>query len=173
MNTPTPIAHEWFNWDISACLAVASCVSAHGFVALAVQGLELCCSAVEFVPSEVLAVAEVGRSDWSRGHDAFKAVRGLILAAENIEPRPLADPNYVLLFVAENAARMIYNASGTKGGFDEDSGAWLIRVFGDFARSLPPHQRERVTTGLRTLLQESLNSIVVPYEVNTAANSIQ
>jgi hypothetical protein len=68
---------------------------------------------------------------------------------------------------------MIYNASGTKAPFDDDSGAWLIRVFADFARSLPPHQHDRVTIGLWEILQDSLKTFVVTDDDVATANTRQ
>lgn len=159
MKCSKSMPHDWFTWDHSACLAVASCITAEDFVAVAVEGLELCCSAVANPPQAVQAVARVGRSDWGRGHDAFDAVRQLTLAMELIEPRPRPDPSYLLLFVAENAARMIYNASGTKYPFDDDSGAWLIRAFRQFAQSLPQPHQDRVTAGLRELILQGLDQV--------------
>jgi hypothetical protein len=155
MNMSPMATNAWCKWDISACLAVASCISADRFVSLAVEGLEICCSAVETSPHEVRAVAKVGRSDWSRGHDAFDAVRILTLAAEKIPPAHRAD--HLLLFVAENAARMIYNASGTKRPFDDDSGGWLIRTFGEFTESLPQSRRTDIAEKLGALIQQAID----------------
>lgn len=38
-----------------------------------------------------------------------------------------------LLYVAENTAKVIYNATGSKDSFDRDSGAWLVRCSKEFA----------------------------------------
>jgi hypothetical protein len=84
----------------------------------------------------VLQVADLAsnRKHWSRAHDAFSAVRKLTLAAERKPPGKLS---HCLLYVAENAAKVIYNASGSPAPFDADSGDWLVRCARDFANHEP------------------------------------
>jgi hypothetical protein len=97
--------------------------------------LYACCGRVSSVPkpiSDVLDLAE-DSAKWKLAHDAFSGVRQLTLAAER---RPIEKLDNLLLYVAENAAKVIYNASGSSAPFDRDSGAWLVRCAKDFADCL-------------------------------------
>ena len=70
-------------------------------------------------------------SDWRLAHDAFGDVRDLTLMAErqggSIDPR-LAS----LLQVAENTAKVIYNASSEPAPFDHDAGWRVVCCFERF-----------------------------------------
>jgi len=67
-------------------------------------------------------------------------VRELTLAAERGSVSP-KDPRYLLLFVAENSARVIYNASRPPDPFDDDSAEWLLRSMSKFLNALPDSDR--------------------------------
>ena len=76
--------------------------------------------------AEVEAVGELAwiEEEWPKGHEAFTRARLLTLAYESGDKD---DPVYeALLFVAENAAKVIYNASGRSAPFDRDCGTWLV-----------------------------------------------
>jgi hypothetical protein len=94
--------------------------------------LEACCNRVRSVPEPVQHVLELGRnaSHWKLAHDAFSGVRQLTLAAER---GPMDRLSHYLLYVAENAAKVVYNASGSSAPFDSDCGAWLVRCAREFA----------------------------------------
>jgi hypothetical protein len=77
---------------------------------------------------EIEAVLEIARcsSRWPEGHAAFDAVRGLTLQAERSAPHDLRHPLYYsFLMLAENTAKVTYNASGPNDPFDLDSGWWV------------------------------------------------
>jgi len=62
---------------------------------------------------------------WKDAHAAFSAVRQLTLQAEKTT-KP--DNIYVwLLYLVENTAKVIYNASGEPAPFDNDAGHWVVR----------------------------------------------
>lgn len=71
------------------------------------------------------------RTRWQAAHEAFSHVRSLTLAAERV---PAAfDPRLrSLLYVAENTAKVIYNASAAPAPFDHDAGWWLAPCLAHF-----------------------------------------
>lgn len=70
-------------------------------------------------------------SDWRLAHGAFGDVRKVTLAAE--ERLSSIDPRFKsLLYVAENAAKVIYNASNEPAPFDHDAGWWVVPCFEHF-----------------------------------------
>jgi len=73
--------------------------------------------------NKVLDIAQAPRR-WREAHRAFQAVRDLTLKAEKKRP---SDTHVALLFVAEIAAKVTYNASGEPAPFDLDSGAWMAK----------------------------------------------
>jgi len=87
--------------------------------------LNLCRSLIPSIPA-IDAIHEIAldRSRWKEAHAAFQHVRDLTLKAEESK---LTDPIYAgVLYVAENTAKVTYNASGQPAPFDEDSGWWLV-----------------------------------------------
>lgn len=93
--------------------------------------LELACSRLPAAPEPVQAVLEIGRARRLRAaHAAFSAVRGLTLAADR-EGR--GGVYAAVLGIAEDAAKVMYNASGVRepvargvpAPFDEECGYWL------------------------------------------------
>ena len=71
---------------------------------------------------EVLRIAKEPER-WKEAHDAFSAVRKLTLKSE----RKVGDSIYArILYLAENVAKVIYNASGEPAPFDHDSGYWIV-----------------------------------------------
>jgi hypothetical protein len=61
---------------------------------------------------------------WNQANEAFYQVREITLFAER-EPHKLDRRLRSMLYVAENAAKVIYNASGPEEPFDHDAGWWL------------------------------------------------
>jgi len=92
----------------------------------AVGVFDVCCSALETVPPELDTVRALARtpSRWHEAHDAFQAVRRIVLAAEIAQPEAAPLPVRVLL-LAENVAKVTYNASGGSAPFDHNAG-WRI-----------------------------------------------
>ena len=64
------------------------------------------------------------RRRWSEARRAFQAVRRLTLAAER-NPKPTQKIYETLLMLAENTAKVAYNASGSSMPFDRDSICWI------------------------------------------------
>ena len=133
MTTVTTINRE--EWDADSLrtgVAVYSFVSINVRPEWAALILAACCNGVAAVPKPVQHVLELARDSarWKLAHDAFSAVRQLTLAAER---QPIGKLDHYLLYVAENAAKVIYNASGSSAPFDEDCGAWLVRCAKEFA----------------------------------------
>lgn len=95
------------------------------------------------VVNEVAAIAR-DPSRWHQAHAAFTAVRGQLLAAER---NPAADRARIcLLHLAENTAKVTYNASAPAppydtarpAPFDADAGWWVA----ENVRSLAAHLRD-------------------------------
>jgi hypothetical protein len=88
--------------------------------------LELSCSQLAAVPAPVQAVVAIARDPrrWRDAHAAFSAVRDLTLAEERSHAGGAVYES--VLFVAENAAKVVYNASGELAPFDYDCGYWLV-----------------------------------------------
>ena len=93
--------------------------------------LDACRARWRSVP-EIDAVSALARdrSLWIRAHDAFDAVRVLALREERRRTHAAYE---ALLFVAENTAKTLYNASGGPAPFDDDSPWWLAANARSFA----------------------------------------
>jgi len=89
------------------------------------------------VGKEVANVAKTAANPdrWRQGHAAFDLVRDRVLEWESKDTAP-SDSSYYVLLVAENAARVIYNATEPLDPFDDDSGAWLVMTFIQLSRRL-------------------------------------
>jgi len=93
--------------------------------------LDLASSRLRVVPERVRAVVEIGRTGrlWA-AHDAFSAVRELTLAADRAGGQGVYA---AVLGIAEDAAKVMYNASGVeepvapgvKAPFDDECGYLL------------------------------------------------
>ena len=93
----------------------------------AARVLEIFCAHVS-PPRAVCNVLEIAATSkrWREAHDAFTAVRRLTLQQEKLgdEKDPLA---YGLLHLAENVAKVAYNASDPAAPFDDDAGWWIAQ----------------------------------------------
>jgi len=71
---------------------------------------------------EIDSVLEIARDParWRAAHAAFTAVRALTLEAKD----PLVE---AVLHLAENVAKVTYNASGGPAPFDHDAGWWVAQ----------------------------------------------
>jgi hypothetical protein len=97
--------------------------------------LDLCQRQLSPVPAieAVVAIArDAGR--WAEGHAAFSQVRELTLEEEQSHRNGKAYK--CLLYVAENAAKVVYNASGRPAPFDHDAGYWLVGCFRQFVKQV-------------------------------------
>jgi hypothetical protein len=103
-------------------------------VAKAAAVLDACRRRHPPVP-EIEAVAMLARapSRWREAHDAFRAIRKLTLLEEK---RPTSTVYRALLFVAENAAKTVYNGCEPGDAFDEDCPYWLVRCAREMAMAL-------------------------------------
>jgi len=92
--------------------------------------LELACARWPAVPTQVRAVIEIGRDPkrWREAHAAFSAVRKLTLVED--QSHAGGDIYLAVLVTAENAAKVIYNASGESAPFDFECGYWLVGCLG-------------------------------------------
>jgi hypothetical protein len=80
------------------------------------------------IPPEVRDVLEIALTPvrWSDAHRAFQAVRKLVLAAEGRAPAT-PDVDLGILYLAENVAKVAYNASGCSAPFDHNAGWWVAK----------------------------------------------
>lgn len=129
MKDPTLLSEAMREWNAARPLEAGNLICEHlqprerpGWAAGA---LELVCR--RFSP--VAAVETVLRlahdpSRWREGHAAFQAVRRLTLQVERCVTSEAIDPQqYAFLLLAENTAKVTYNASGAPCPFDLISGA--------------------------------------------------
>jgi hypothetical protein len=88
--------------------------------------LELCLELIDEPPEEVIAVCDIARDPrrWSQAHMAFDSVRKLLLLAEAGSLKA-SEVLLGIFYVAENAAKVTYNACSPGDPFDEDAGWWL------------------------------------------------
>ena len=114
-------------WERGEAVAVGNVLyeplAAPQRVAWACDVLDVCRAHSNEVPP-VEHVAELGRSPgrWHEARKAFGNVRALTLDQE----RKPTDPFYLaLLHLAENTAKVIYNASAAPLPFDADAGWWV------------------------------------------------
>lgn len=123
---------EWNADPLRAGVVVYSLVPNNNRPVWAAAILCACCGRVSTIPKPIRHVLDLSpdSAKWKLAHDAFSGVRQLTLAAEHC---PIETLDHYLLYVAENTAKVIYNASGSSAPFDRDSGAWLVRCAKEFA----------------------------------------
>jgi hypothetical protein len=89
--------------------------------------LAMCCEYLQPTPQEIATVVAIARdkSQWPRAHGAFEAVRRLTLRVERGDVQA-TDVLRGTLYVAENTAKVVYNASLPNDPFDADAGWWIV-----------------------------------------------
>jgi hypothetical protein len=94
----------------------------------AARVLDACCVDLPKVPPEVRSVRAIAYTParWGDAHEAFQAVRKLVLAAERGAPEA-PGLELSILFLAENVAKVTYNASGRPAPFDHNAGWWVAK----------------------------------------------
>lgn len=147
--------HRWLWGKFEDCVATASEIDCSALAALATNGLSICCNITSNPPREVIQVIRTGCGKWRDAHAAFDAVRELTLKAEQ-HPRANNDVEQLLLYVAENAARVIYNASTPDDPFDVDSMAWLLSTMALMVQSLESPLREELARRLAALIPHQM-----------------
>ncbi len=97
--------------------------------------------------AHVAALARVP-ADWRLAHAAFSDVRKVTLVAERRDEafEPCLKS---LLYVAENTAKVIYNASNASALFDHDAGWWMVPCFKHFLATVA--EPEVTDAGVRLL----------------------
>lgn len=76
-------------------------------------------------------------SEWSRGHDVFRKVRQVTLQHDKQSKRTSADDTHSwVLAVAEQTAKVSYNATFPLDEFDDDSAAWIVACLRGFASTM-------------------------------------
>jgi hypothetical protein len=90
----------------------------------ALEVLKLCKNLTNPI-DEIEEVCRIIRTPtiWVEAHEAFSSVRELTLKAENSS----SDPIYAgILYLAENVAKVTYNASGEPAPFYHNCGYWIV-----------------------------------------------
>jgi hypothetical protein len=98
---------EWLHGDAVAIGRELWChLSPAAQVARAIALLQLCCAQRPRVPEVEAVIAIAGEPKrWSEAHQAFQAVRSLVLREE---ASPSDRIYYLLLFLTENTAKTVY-----------------------------------------------------------------
>lgn len=94
---------------------------ASGILRLAVQR-----TGVQFAPIELILQISAHPAEWREAKLAFSALRDSTLKLEKIQA--INDEEKVLLslhYLAENVAKVAYNATNPRHPFDKDSGWWV------------------------------------------------
>lgn len=143
---------RWLVGDERAARDVAATLTLAAQKNFAVEALAACCQVADDVPLPIRQVVDVGREAPRRAHAAFSAVRELTLESEAREER--ASPRRNLLYVAENAAKVIYNATGPDDPFDLDSAVGLLCAIAVFHEVLPAARRNTLSEQLLATLSE-------------------
>jgi hypothetical protein len=130
------LRRRWQSEDMKACTVLAARLPAEAAVVFAGTALAACLATLPEQQKELSDLVGIGedRGRWAQAHAAFDAVRRLTLERERGAVTS-QDPTYIVLFVAENAARVIYNAAGPTDPFDDDSAAWLLLTQAQMVRS--------------------------------------
>ena len=152
---------------IDASATHVKALTAQQLAEVATCGLAACCATIDCKEKEVLDVVAVGSqpSKWTRGHEAFDQVRVRTLEVERdllVSPKSETSPGYLLLFVAENAARLLYNATSPVDPFDADSGSSFFRSLSRFVVSLPSAKQEQLAQALREVMIQVNETVAGP-----------
>jgi hypothetical protein len=159
--TDRDLEARWLAGDSVAASELAASMTAVGLGKFGTEALAACCTMVD-APPAVANVVQVGRADPSRAHAAFDAVRELTLRADT---RSDDSGRLLLLSVAENAARVVYNSTNPDDPFDADSEECLLRSIAEFSMSLKPGARSVLARQLSGVLESMGPLRVTPSEV--------
>ncbi len=136
MGSLEELRQKWMNYSPEAYKAMANQLPKRACARFAAVALEYC---LERLPgqAQLFDIVRIGKDPerWDQAHLAFDALRDVTLKCEARTPAS-DDPGYALLFVGENAAKVIYNATSPVDPFDDDSAEWLFRVLADLAQIL-------------------------------------
>jgi hypothetical protein len=90
--------------------------------------LDACSAGLSALPAELRTIREIALTPnrWHEAREAFQAVRKLTIAAESTTDNAGA-PELGILYLAENVAKVSYNASGCSALFDHDAGWWVAK----------------------------------------------
>lgn len=139
---------QWLEPDVERCREIASALTDEEMAELGTELLHACRVTCPDVPPPVLTVELIGltRRSWPEAHRAFSDVRDVTLQFERAQ-RPGSDPAYRLLGVAEDTAKVIYNATNPVGPFDAPAGMNLLISVAHFVRTRePPELRPTVVS---------------------------
>jgi hypothetical protein len=89
-------------------------------------------SRVRFSPiEEILRIAD-NPTEWGKAHGAFSLLRKSTLNLERLQSKSREETLLLShLYLAENVAKVIYNATHPSDAFDEESGWWIARCLKD------------------------------------------
>jgi hypothetical protein len=107
-------------------------------------------------PIERLRRIAANPREWVQAHDAFSMLRESTLELERLSNR--SDEQTLLLrqlYLAENVAKVVYNATNPTDEFDEDSGWWIAPCLKKCLDSL--NDDEFSDSAWRTLITEPPN----------------
>jgi hypothetical protein len=140
--------HAWREESLAACAHVAECIRrGANLPAFVAESLEACTQCIDCHQAEILNVIHIAKTrNFVGAHAAFDDVRELVLAAEQSRSFSEDAVGYRLLFVAENAARVLYNLSIPEDPFDSDSLEWLlisVAAFGSAFRTVSSQNAAR------------------------------
>lgn len=128
---------EWMNYSPEAYTTMANKLPKKFRARFAAVALECC---LDRMPgqAQLFDIVRIRKNPerWDQAHLAFEGLRRDVTLKYEAQSLRSDDPCYALLFVGENAARVIYNATAPADPFDDDSVEWLFRVLADLAKVL-------------------------------------
>lgn len=91
------------------------------------------------VINELLGMEEKS-AEWPQAKRIFSELRKDVLSLERSEPLDKKGrASLYQLYIAENVAKVVYNASNPFDEFDEDSGCWIVECLRQYADYLGDH----------------------------------
>ena len=85
---------------------------------------------------EYMELVEISSNEsrWREAHDVFRRIRrNITLPFDANHP---TEVEYAFVFIAECAAKTIYNCSGEPAPFDDDSYEWLLKCEENFLQTV-------------------------------------
>jgi hypothetical protein len=153
---------RWQQGEMNACESIASQIRQLGITDVFGEIFTACCKTVDNLPNEVRRLIEISkhREDWNKAHSAFGALRKLTIKLESDGAKE-DNAEFVLLFVSENFAKLMYNTTSPDDPFDDDSESWFFLTVAQMYKSL--------SLEMKTIIDETMNSVFSRFE-EIAAN---
>lgn len=137
---------QWQSWLEPNVVACDELVQTLGdrFPGVARALCNLCKAALSSLPPQVDALLRIAQTErhWAKMHDAFDEVRRVTIATGATE-EGRGSAEFYMLAVAEDLAKVLYNATRPRDPFDPDSPRRLLVSVAHFSKRARSAQLER------------------------------